>query len=87
MCVNTCMYMHANSKTKNSVRFRKGLDVYTCNICELPQELTGFDHSMVQCINKVTTACWLGMRFYKETLPESTPTVGLIILWHLKMGY
>lgn len=81
------MYRHANSKTKNLVRFRKGLDMYTCKTSELPQELMVFDHSMVQCMNTVTTACWLGMSFYMEILPESTPTVGLIILWHLKMGY
>lgn len=87
MCVNTHMYTHANSKTKTVVRFRKGLDMYTCNTSELPQELTVFDRSMVQCMNRVTTACWLGMSFYTETLPESTPTVALIILWHLKMGY
>lgn len=81
------MHTHANSKTKNLVRFRKGLDMCTCNTSELPQELTVFDHSMVQCMNRVTTACSLGMSFYMETLPESTPTVGLIILRHLKMGY
>lgn len=42
---------------------------------------------MVQCIKKFTIACRLGISFYKETWPEWTSPIGLIILWHLKMWY
>lgn len=57
-----CVWIHMimSTKTMNSARFRRELDIQACNICELPQQLADFDYSEVQHKNRLimkVTSC------------------------------